>query len=346
MLRAKTLFIFSMLAASQLVWNASAEAGPLLDWLRGGCGTGGGCGLTNCCRPAQQCFAPAVTCQQTCCRTVVNYVPCTSYRTCWERVPVTQYRQTSTVDPCTGCTTTCNRPCTTFCWRMKQVPFTTYRPVYRRECFQTPVSMPCDTGCNPCGTACGTGFGVQPQVVASPVVATPAAGCNGCAVPSVGTPVVTAPTTTVTPGTTYAPYYQSTPNAADQQPTLAPVETQRPPIILNESSSSTTWPTQIQPTQPVTTMNITPIQDPNPAARWNNNAPQLLNPFNKSASAPSVERWNYSPVRLASHEEPALHTPAALERPAPREHVGSIDDVPVRDVSRPRVNEGWRTDGR
>jgi hypothetical protein len=69
------------------------------------------------------------TCQQTCSRTVVNYVPYTAYRTSWKRVPVTTYKPVTNSDPCTGCTVTCMRPCTTYTYQMQfptrlSVPFT------------------------------------------------------------------------------------------------------------------------------------------------------------------------------------------------------------------------------
>ena len=65
-----------------------------------------------------------------------------------------------------------------------------------------------------------------------------------------------------------------------------------------------------------------------------------------SAFRAAVERWNYSPVRLASYE-----TPAALQelpRASNNEYVGTIESVIQTDLRKPasrtRVNEGWRRD--
>lgn len=157
----------------------SAEAGPLLDWLRGRrnacCGQPARPLANNCntCGTAPQVAAVAPnaaglqpgqcmrTCQQTCSRTVVNYVPQTAYRTSWKQVPVTQYRPVTNSDPCTGCTVTCMKPCTTYTYQAQRVPYTTYRPVYRTETYKVPVTTitnDCATGtCGTCPTGtCGT----------------------------------------------------------------------------------------------------------------------------------------------------------------------------------------------
>lgn len=328
MIRTKTLIVFSILATSQLIWASKAEAGPLLDWLFN---------RNRCCQnrvfrpavPVQNCGTCTTTCQQTCQRVVVNYVPYTAYRTSWERVPVTTYRQTTSTDPCTGCTVTCNRPCTTYSWRMKQEPFTTYRPVYRTETYQVPVTYTTPA----------------PAIQAAPA-------CNTCAMPAIQT----------TPVST--PYYQTTPAATGvtYEPTPATGSTvpaeQRPSLNLQDlqnsgndgSTSRTYWPTQIN-SQPATTTNYSPVRDPNPSDRWNNNsAPQLLN---QSAAAPSVERWSYSPVKLASYNAP-LKTPVALMTSESTEYVGSVSvgrqtesrwqTAPQQRRHQGRLNDGWRND--
>ena len=176
MLRTKLLTLFVVAITSQMAMISEAQAGPLLDWLRGIRRN------NNCAAPQYGFTAPAATpsvanlqpgqclktCQQTCSRTVVNYVPYTAYRTNWNRVPVTQYRPVTSSDPCTGCTMTCMKPCTTYTYKMQRVPYTTYRPVYRQETYKVPVttlvnSCPTNTcaapapTCNTCGT--GSNFG-------------------------------------------------------------------------------------------------------------------------------------------------------------------------------------------
>ena len=191
MLRMKSIVITTVLAATCMLQTSEAQAGPLLDWLRGirrtsntqnslfGQQPTAGQGFAAQSFSAQSpAVAPSAaglqpgqcmkTCNKTCSRTVVNYVPYTAYRTNWKKVPVTQYRPVTTSDPCTGCTMTCMKPCTTYTYQCQRVPYTTYRPVYRQENYTVPVTTitnDCSTGgCSTCDT-CGTGqsFGGQPQ---------------------------------------------------------------------------------------------------------------------------------------------------------------------------------------
>ena len=335
MFRVKTLVLLAAVTFGQSLYAPAAEAGPLLDWLfrrnRN----------SACAPPVAPCATCQTTCQQTCSRMVVNYVPYTAYRTDWERVPVTTYQQTSSTDPCTGCTVTCNKPCTTYNWRMKQTPYTTYRPVYTQETYQVPVTY-------------------TTQVAAAPVYAP--TGCSTCSSGYAAAPGYQAPAAT----SPYPQYYQQTPatngtiyqptpaagsgaTGADLQPTLNPQSLNRPVMIEGTSgSTSAYWPPTIQ-SQP-TAAPISPLQDPNPEARWNGNQPpQLLDPFNQSTSAPSVQRWGYSPVRLASYDAADSEfvdndVPVAL-RPQSREFVGSLQvETQQSQTPQPRINEGWRND--
>jgi len=114
MLPMKSIVITTVLAATCWLQTSEAQAGPLLDWLRGIRRTNtqqtgfqtGQTGFFNQARAAQPAVAPSAaglqpgqcmkTCNKTCNRTVVNYVPYTAYRTNWNRVPVTQYRPVTT----------------------------------------------------------------------------------------------------------------------------------------------------------------------------------------------------------------------------------------------------------
>jgi hypothetical protein len=334
MFSVRNLIFVSLAATGQLLCTAPAEGGPLLDWLLH---------RNRCCRPACPPVAPVATCQttcqQTCSRVVVNYVPHTAYRCEWERIPVTTYQQTSSTDPCTGCTVTCNRPCTTYTWQMKQVPYTTYRPVYTQETYQVPVTY-------------STQVAAPMAPIASPMVAP--GGCSTCAtgyMPTVTNmaPVYTAPQGTLQmPVGTSSPVYQSTPvitspgtSEADLRPSLEvnPQEMQLP--IIEGSTSGAHWPTQL-PTQPATAP-IRPLTDPSPESRWQQNtAPQLLNPFNQTTQAPSIRPWDYSPVRQASYEVPVSQEQA---EPVAAEFVGTLSAAgEVNAESKPRINEGWRKD--
>ncbi len=354
MIRVKTLVIFSLLIGTQMVWTTTAEAGPLMDWIRTRRAARQAATAPMAAPAANPaCGTCTTTCTQTCQRVVVNYVPCTAYRASWERVPVTTYQQTTSTDPCTGCTVTCNRPCTSYSWRMKQVPFTTYRPVYRTETYQVPVTYTTPAPAQvaaPCNTC--------PQPPMQSMQAYPAmpqsapGGCSTCSVPpSMSAPMVQAPSSTLNPGT----YYEPNPNnstlpiipspsvPADTVPTLAaPQAMQRP--MVEGTANPAGWPSQF----PNQSTQYHPIQDPYPQARWNNEpAPQYSSSTSQTANTPAVERWNYSAVKLASYESP-LSVPVALqEQPEmePREYVGTLSVSPQASPAEgQRVNEGWRHD--
>ena len=147
---------------------ATAEAGPLLNWIKERCGggdqttpVGGMTATSGSFTSAPTTLMPGQcqqTCMQTCQKVTVNYVPYTDYRTTWQRVPVTNYRPVTSTDPTSGCTTTCMRPCTDYQWQLQRIPYTTYRPVYQTQNYQVPVT----TITNDCGAN---------------------AGCSTCAVP-------------------------------------------------------------------------------------------------------------------------------------------------------------------
>jgi len=104
-------------------------------------------------RPAYAFYAPASSSAcapcgvQTC-----RYVPQTCYRTVYQGVPVTTYRAVAGCDPCTGCPVTAYRPVTSWTYRARLIPYTTYRAVYSDPC------NPCASyeSCSPCGSFGGT----------------------------------------------------------------------------------------------------------------------------------------------------------------------------------------------
>ncbi len=368
MFRVRNLFFVSAVITAPLFCASTAHAGPLFDWLfhRNRCCT------TALAPPVASCGTCQTTCQQTCTRVVVNYVPQTAYRCEWERIPVTTYQQTSSTDPCTGCTVTCNRPCTTYTWQMKQVPYTTYRPVYTQQTYQVPVTYTSQVAMPVASAGCSTCAGFTPTVNAAPVYTAPA----GTIQAPVGTATQYYQAAPATGGTIYQPtqVIGSGTTEADLRPSLDvnPQQMNRPIIIEGPTSGSinngTYWPTKI-PTQPAT-VPISPLQDPNPDARWNEDAaPQLLNPFNQTTSVPSIQQWNYSPVRLASHKAPVPSSSSAFAasssdlfatssdsdvpvalRTRTNEYIGSFSPDESRPsvapvaAPRPRVNEGWRRD--
>jgi hypothetical protein len=323
MLRAKS-FVLSMVIAAitMLSVPADAEAGPLLDWIRGRrrpaaptccppttcaspCAPQTACAPNSCGLQPGQCMT---TCQKECQRTVVSYVPYTAYRTNWKKVPVTQYKPVTKSDPCTGCTVTCMRPCTTYTYQMQRVPYTTYRPCYRTETYKVPVTTitndccptnscsPCDTGCSTCVTG------------AAPATVTP--GCSTCG-PAVANQAPTlAPTNfapnisnyTPTTGTVTGTYYEypsatsspggtittegtySSGQPADSVPALDGINPQSShrPVLDRIQQTGGNWTTSYGQPNSNPTPNVRSYQE-------------------KTAQSPVRKEWSYSPVRLASY---------------------------------------------
>ncbi len=326
------------------VWHvpSTAEAGPLLDWFLG---------RRSCRRPACYQQQPVVaalpsancqtTCMQTCQRTVVNYVPCTSYRTSWQRVPVTSYRPQSNTDPCTGCTVTCMKPCTTYTYRAVQTPYTTYRPVYRTQAYQVPITYTSQ----------------------APQIHSPIGGCNSCGVqPMIQQPVANVPT--ITGALNPAGTYTTVPNIGTQIPANTQPQLQQRPIIIEQptpavgTSSRLNAPARQQawPTNP----NLNPIN----ATRQDSGGeqyqpPQLFDVEPKTARAteiqsPVFKRFDYSPVRSASLQTShAGHarTDQRLQQSVyaatvQRERNSNQSNTSQSTTSQPtprQINQGWRS---
>jgi hypothetical protein len=78
----------------------------------------------------------------------VSYVPETTYQTKYQCVPVTTYKPSCEIDPCTGCPVECMQPVTSYQNQPVSVPVTQYRAVYSTKYVQmqpgytTPTSYP------------------------------------------------------------------------------------------------------------------------------------------------------------------------------------------------------------
>lgn len=66
----------------------------------------------------------------------VSYVPETTYRTQYQCVPVTSYKPTCEIDPCTGCPRECMEQVTNYVQQAVNVPVTQYRAVYSTKYVQ------------------------------------------------------------------------------------------------------------------------------------------------------------------------------------------------------------------
>ena len=390
MIRSKTLMIALAAVVTLAACPQDAQAGPLLDWLRGVCRrpranaplTYTNYQAANCqtCPQTTQTFVPQPrivntslqaanpaglqpgqcikTCNQTCSRTVVNYVPVTSYRTAWNRVPVTQYRPVTNSDPCTGCTVTCMRPCTTYTWQMKREPYTTYRPVYRQENYTVPVTTitnDCATGaCNTCQTC--------PTVSQAPTYTYPGtiAGAPAPSYPnSYGSSVVqpgssvqgeyfTYPDGTTAPsGTLNTDGGFSTP--ADQAPAIDainPQNSQRPVIRRFDSQGDYSDPKIEGPLMTIrkglenTRSRLRSVTAPQNNNGWMNVPVQQPTRGDYTAQSPVTKRWAYSPVRLASYTK--VEAPAP-ERRQPTRISGVYQPMKKATPKPKKKNAGWQT---
>ena len=78
----------------------------------------------------------------------VSYVPETTYQTKYQCVPVTTYKPSCEIDPCTGCPVECMQPVTSYQNQPVSVPVTQYRAVYSTKYVQmqpgyaTPTAYP------------------------------------------------------------------------------------------------------------------------------------------------------------------------------------------------------------
>ena len=329
MIRMKTILLGITVLSASLFTSTEAQAGPLLDWLRGRRNT------SNVQQPAYNYYgnqapvAPVAnvapnayglqpgqcmkTCQKTCSRTVVNYVPYTAYRTSWKRVPVTTYRPVTNSDPCTGCTVTCMRPCTSYTYQMQRVPYTTQRPVYRTETYKVPVTTitndcatgGCSTGCDTCGTS-GVGYqGAPLQGFAPSATPTPAQGSGSLSFPQ-------------TP-TFETPQFPSEP--ANFAPSLSSGSTSRLQAPSNTLSTAGRYNT-------VGRSYDRTSQRPRVSIPRN-----LQKVTTRTAAVSPVQRdWDYSPVGLASFQQTPASATASVK-------AVRATAAPVRDRE---VNSFWQ----
>lgn len=100
----------------------------------------------------------------------VSYVPETTYRTQYQCVPVTSYKPSSEIDPCTGCPRECMAQVTQYVQQPVNVPVTQYRAVYSTKYVQM---QPGYTGAAGFGAA---GAYAAPGTVAAPMMAPAGAG--------------------------------------------------------------------------------------------------------------------------------------------------------------------------
>jgi hypothetical protein len=172
-----------------------------------------------------------------------SYVPETTYRTQYQNVPVTTYKPSCEIDPCTGCPRDCYQPVTQYVQRAVNVPVTQYRAVTTTKYVQMQPGYAGAPGYPAVPVAAPMGAAGSPAAspFAAPIQTTPQAwGAAGADVPQQlipGQPAMAPPA--LPAGTYQQPMYQ--------QPTF-----QQP--ITPQSGSMAVPPTvgspALQPMQP------------------------------------------------------------------------------------------------
>jgi len=144
----------------------------------------------------------------------VSYVPETTYRTEYKCVPVTTYKPSCEIDPCTGCPVDCMQPVTQYVQQAVNVPVTQYRAVTTTKYVQMQP---------------GYGAPAAPPMAAGPPAASPfaavqttpqawgAAGADVSRQPLPGVAPPSLPAAPVQPATTYQ-YQPAAPPAFGGQP--------------------------------------------------------------------------------------------------------------------------------
>jgi hypothetical protein len=123
-----------------------------------------------------------------------SYVPETTYRTEYKTVPVTTYKPSSEIDPCTGCPRDCMQPVTQYVQQAVNVPVTQYRAVTSTKYVQMQQGAPAAYGAPVAYPAAPIAYPGAPAYpgAAAPVMPAPAAAPAGVASPFAA-PITTTP---------------------------------------------------------------------------------------------------------------------------------------------------------
>lgn len=105
-----------------------------------------------------------------------SYVPETTYRTQYQNVPVTTYKPSCEIDPCTGCSRECMQPVTQYVQQAVNVPVTQYRAVTTTKYVQMQPGY------------AGGGYPAATPALAAPAAAAPAPAASPFAAPVQTTP--------------------------------------------------------------------------------------------------------------------------------------------------------------
>lgn len=299
------MFVLLLVGAAASILPQSAQAQCCLDGLFAGC--------ASCFRKAPPAYAVApvmapvaapvpvpappppvvVPVQQ------VSYVPETTYRTQYQCVPVTSYKPSCEIDPCTGCSRECMEQVTNYVQQAVNVPVTQYRAVYSTKYVQM------QPGAQAYGAPAGAPAPAYPAApayqaapaatqFAAPIQTSPQAwGSAGSDIPQQiiqGQSSIAAPTLP----------QGFVPQGGVQQPGM-PQSTFQPQIVPQGGTYAAPAPSPapLQPTAPPAfqpTPSLKPIPDTRaPAGQTNGSQPAIsapqtyiVPPASKPAAAPAV----------------------------------------------------------
>ena len=116
-----------------------------------------------------------------------SYVPETTYRTEYKTVPVTTYKPSSEIDPCTGCPRDCMQPVTQYVQQAVNVPVTQYRAVTSTKYVQMQQGAPAAYG-PPAAYGAPVAYPAAPAAVMPGPTAAPAGVASPFAAPITTTP--------------------------------------------------------------------------------------------------------------------------------------------------------------
>ena len=225
----------------------------------------------------------------------VSYVPETTYQTQYQCVPVTCYRPSCEIDPCTGCPVECMEQVTNYVQKAVSVPVTQYRAVYTTKYVQ-----------------------VQPGAGTTAVAGT-VPGPAGVASSPFATPSQTTPQAWGAAGTAASP---AVPTQQPVLPPAAPSSTYQQQIVPQSGNYA---PTQQNPVQPQLTsppaLSPAPSLKPIPELSRNTNAQQSPNvgvsvPANPNVSGDQGLSGNGQPSQRQLNNPPAI-VPSPSLRPIP-----------------------------
>ena len=222
----------------------------------------------------------------------VSYVPETTYQTKYQCVPVTCYRPSCEIDPCTGCAVECMEQVTNYVQKQVSVPVTQYRAVYTTKYVQ-----------------------VQPGASA-PGVAGSIPGPAGVATSPFATPAQTTPQAWGAAGTAASP---SVPTQQPILPPSAPSSTYQQQIVPQSGNYAPTQQNPV-PLQPMNVPALTPAPSLKPIPELTRDASgqQSLNSNSGSFTAPNSSKdTSYGQPNQQQAGNPTAVVPSPSLRPIP-----------------------------